>query len=339
MHHNTPVFMLDYDGSILSATMPPQPIRGDLRRAQVEAYLDSAKRLAIVKSLIRAKLAHSSCVLEWLGENYDVELEIRRFKKEASGLGNAKTVDDVRGVEGRAAEFYWHAFQTAVPLKLEFKSRSTRARHRPNNANNPTDGLLNFGYSCLQSCVSRAINMTGLDVSLGYLHEDKPATTPLLYDLQEPYRFLVDYVVLKMVLSRTFSWNDFYFTSHNFQLRIKPLLLDRYLGLLHDEFNSGVLYDGDRLQWDTLILRKCQELAKFLVGKTNRFELVTPEPVLVREDTRAVRNRIRSLTASEAAKLGIGKSTLHYLRRNARNDGPFKVYGKTVQKLEANISS
>lgn len=33
MQHNVPVFLLDYDGSLLSATMPPQPIRGDLRRA------------------------------------------------------------------------------------------------------------------------------------------------------------------------------------------------------------------------------------------------------------------------------------------------------------------
>jgi CRISPR/Cas system-associated endonuclease Cas1 len=32
MHHSTPVFMLDYDGLLISAIMPPQPIRGDLRK-------------------------------------------------------------------------------------------------------------------------------------------------------------------------------------------------------------------------------------------------------------------------------------------------------------------
>ncbi len=79
--------------------------------------------------------------------------------------------------------------------------------------------------------------------------------------------------------------------------------------LPRERFNSGVLYGGDRLQWDTLILRKCQELARFLVGKTEQFKLVTPQPVLTREDTRAVRDRIRNLTTSEAKKLGVGKST------------------------------
>jgi CRISPR-associated protein Cas1 len=112
-------------------------------------------------------------------------------------------------------------------------------------------------------------------------------------------------------------------------------LLDRYAGLLREQFNSGVVYGSDHLQWDTLILRKCQEFARFLVGKTDRFELVAPQPVLVREDTKAVRDRIRNLTSSEAGKLGIGKSTLHYLRKNAKGTGSFTVYKKVRTKLDS----
>src|SRR5208282_4801659 len=309
VHHNAPLIILDYDGSILSATMPPQPARGDLRRSQVEAYLDSEKRLAIVKSLIQAKLEHSTIVLEWLRETHDIELEIRRFRKESSGLSNTRTVDDVRRVEARAAQFFWDAFAKAVPLKLEFKSRSTRARHRQNNASDPTNALLNYGYSFLQSYVRRAINTTGLDLSLGYLHEDKPATTPLVFDFEEPFRFLVDLAVLEMVESKMFSWNDFYFTAEDYRLRVKPVLLDRYADLLREQFNSGVIYEGKHLMWDAVMSRKFQEFARFLLGKTDQFELVTPQPALVREDARAIRTRIRSLTSSEAKKLGIGKST------------------------------
>ena len=218
-----------------------------------EAYLDSKRRLIIARSLIETKLERSDQILDWLKETCDIELDIRRFRKEASALSRAKTVDDVRGVEGRAAEFYWQAFQKVVPSKLEFRSRSTRTRHRQNNASDPTNALLNYGYSILQSYVRRAINMTGLDPSLGYLHEDKPATTPLVYDLQEPYRWLVDLTVLRMVLSRTFSWKDFYFSGDDFRLRIKPPLLDRYADLLREQFNSRVTYGGKRLAWDGII--------------------------------------------------------------------------------------
>jgi CRISPR-associated protein Cas1 len=334
MHHNVPVFMLDYDGSLFSAIMPPQPTRGDLRRAQVEAHLDSEKRLTIARAFIEGKLEGSGQILDWLRESHDVEQGIRRFKKEAYELHKAKTVDDVRGVEGRAAEFYWQAFQKAVPSKLEFKSRSTRARNRQYNASDPVNALLNYGYAFLQSCVRRAINMTGLDASLGYLHEDKPATTPLVYDFQEPYRWLVDCTVLRMVLPRAFSWDDFYFTGRDYRLRIKPPLLERYAELLRQQFNSGILYGGKRLAWDTLIFRKCQELAHYLLGKTAALDFTSPRPVLERSETRMLREKISSLSQSQARKLGIGKSTLHYLRQNAESCRSFRVYGKVREKLE-----
>lgn len=333
MHHNTPVFMLDYDGSLISAIVPPQPIRGDLRRVQVEAHLDPKKRVTIARSFIEAKLERSDQVLNWLGESHDIERDIRSLREEAHGIGHAKTVDEIRSVEARAAEAYWRAFQKAVPSKLEFRSRSSRTRNRQNNASDPVNALLNYGYAFLQSSVRRAINTTGLDASLGYLHEDKAATTPLVYDLQEPYRWLVDDVVLRMVLSRVFSWDDFYFTGDDYRLRIKPPLLDRYADLLREQFNSGVMYCGKRLPWDTLILRKCQELARYLLGKAARFDLKCPKPVLERSDTRALREKILSLSSSDSQKLRLGKSTVHYLRKRAKERKPFRVYAPVLARL------
>jgi CRISPR-associated protein Cas1 len=135
-----------------------------------------------------------------------------------------------------------------------------------------------------------------------------------LYDLQEPYRWLVDFTVLRMVLSRTFSWDDFYFSDPDYRLRIKPPLLDRYVDLLREQFNSSVSYEGKRLMWDTVMLRKCQELAQYLLKKTETVDFTTPEVILQRSDTRELRRRILGMSQSEAHKLGIGKSTLHYLR-------------------------
>jgi CRISPR-associated protein Cas1 len=176
--------------------------------------------------------------------------------------------------------------------------------------------------------------MTGLDASLGFLHEDRPATTPLVYDLQEPYRWLVDYTVLRMVLSRTFSWDDFYFTGGDYRLRIKPPLLDRYAELLREQFNSGVMYRGKRFLWDTLIFRKCQELARYLLGETATLDLLSPRPVLQRSDTRILREKILSLSSPQARRLGLHKSTLHYLRKRARDQRPFRVYEPVLAKLE-----
>jgi len=48
-----------------------------------------------------------------------------------------------------------------------------------------------------------------------------------------------------------------------------------------------------------------------------------------------LREKILSLTASQARELGIGENTLHYMRYNAGNARSFRIYRKTEKKLTA----
>jgi hypothetical protein len=43
-------------------------------------------------------------------------------------------------------------------------------------------------------------------------------------------------------------------------------------------------------------------------------------PKLERQDTRELRNKILALTASKAKRRGIGKNTLHYLRKKSKEE-------------------
>ena len=40
-----------------------------------------------------------------------------------------------------------------------------------------------------------------------------------------------------------------------------------------------------------------------------------------------------ALTQSEAKQLGIGKSTLHYLRKKSKEETPFMIYGCVKRKI------
>jgi len=51
------------------------------------------------------------------------------------------------------------------------------------------------------------------------------------------------------------------------------------------------------------------------------------------EGVKELRKRILELTQAEARKLGIGKSTLHYLRRNVTSDRSFEVYNEIRRKI------
>ena len=126
---------------------------------------------------------------------------------------------------------------------------------------------------------------------------------------------------------------DFYFTGDDYRYRFEVEAKRRFLELLRNRFNSGVEYKGARCKWDTIILNKAQELGRFLTDKKEELDFGDPAPSFSRIDNQEARNRILTITQSEANRLGISKSTLHYLRKNAKTRDSFKIYSKVAEKL------
>jgi CRISPR-associated protein Cas1 len=127
--------------------------------------------------------------------------------------------------------------------------------------------------------------------------------------------------------------DDFYFTGDDYRYRFKVEAKERFIALLRGCFNAGVMWKRQRLQWDTVIEQKTNELGRFLIGKERSVEFMEPAPHLEREDNGELRTRILALTSPQARRLGIGKSTLHNLRLNAKADNSFAVYAKVKRKL------
>jgi CRISPR-associated protein Cas1 len=127
---------------------------------------------------------------------------------------------------------------------------------------------------------------------------------------------------------------DFYFTGYDYRYRFEPEGKQRFLSLLRERFNSGVRYEGRALKWDTVIEQKTVELGRYLVGRTSGVDFSEPQSNLHRVDDSELRTRILSLTQQKARKLGIGKSAVYYLRRNAMSQRPFRVYRKIRERLK-----
>ena len=156
----------------------------------------------------------------------------------------------------------------------------------------------------------------------------------LVYDLQEPFRWIGDVAVIEAFESGVLDPPDFYFTGDDYRYRFEPEAKERFLDLLRERFHSAVRYKGRASKWDTVIEQKTVELSRYLVGRTGRLDFSEPSPRLVRVDDYKLRRRILGLSMSEARNVGIKKSTLHYLRKNAANNRSFKVYRKVEQKLQ-----
>ena len=59
--------------------------------------------------------------------------------------------------------------------------------------------------------VHQGVLGTGLNPSLGILHEDKDGRPSFVYDLLEPLRPIVDRIVLSLVLNRVLTMNEDFF--------------------------------------------------------------------------------------------------------------------------------
>jgi CRISP-associated protein Cas1 len=330
--HSIPIFFLDF-GSIISSILPPTPVKADLRAAQFQASNDPERKLTIAKALVQAKIARSLQVLDWLGARYDIGQEVRMARAEAAKLGKASTVPETRTVEGRTALRYWDTFTKILPEWLHFQGRMTSSHN--NNASDPFNAALNYGYGFLKIECRMAVNAVGLEPAVGFLHELSSTQTAesLVYDIEEPFRFLADLCVIQAFESGLLSCQDFAYTRDDYLYRIQWDGRMRLRDSLKETFNSGVNYRGRMLKWDTIIEQKTFELSRFLTGKSTLIDFSEPVPTLERIDSKAMREKILSLTQSEASELGIGKSTLHYLREKARESGSFKLYGDIKRKL------
>jgi hypothetical protein len=126
---------------------------------------------------------------------------------------------------------------------------------------------------------------------------------------------------------------DFYFTGDDYRYRFEPEAKQRFLDLLRERFNSGVRYRDRALKWDTVIEQKTVEFGRYLAGRNRRLDFLEPSPELDSVGNPELREAILSLSQSEARQRGIGKSTFHYLQRNAESGRSLRIYGKVFSKL------
>ena len=69
--------------------------------------------------------------------------------------------------------------------------------------------MLNYGYGVLKNDLKGRVVGAGLDPSIGIMHGNFRSDFPLVLDLMEPMRPVVDRAILEFALSNAFTPDDF----------------------------------------------------------------------------------------------------------------------------------
>lgn len=143
---------------------------------------------------VRSQIAWSEDIktavwTEIVSEKINKQSELLRERgctKQASMLGEYLTemeFGDITNREGHAAKVYFNAL---------FGNEFTRT------AENSINAALNYGYGIILSTVNREIALNGYITQLGLFHNNMFNPFNLGSDIMEPFRVLVDRIVLRM---------------------------------------------------------------------------------------------------------------------------------------------
>ena len=348
--HNINLTLLNWNGQLLANVMPEQPKSGKLRIKQYQKYLDSQNRFEIALKIVQTKVEHSLNLLEELSRFYKSvdfvkirksaekeDLFLLDIMKNSQEQNISKSIKQLMTYEGRIAGIY-HDNLTAIFHELypefNFNGRKNKTNSRNYNASDEINALLNYGYAILESEIKKGINAIGLDYSVGFLHEINQSRTPLVYDIQELFRWLIDVSVIQLLEEKKIKKSDFIITE-NYHVRLDEDVAKLLIEKINSNFNARYNYKNSKQYSYQIILQdNLQQLSNFIVEKKKEFDFVIPKIKLNRNDNLELRGKILKMTTEERRQLGINKSTLWYIKKNLSDGKTTKLYEKILLKIQ-----
>ena len=143
------------------------------RMAQYDTFRDESKRKYLANQITKAKIESQSNFLK----SHGIDVKLSHF-------------------ESASSKRYFTEYSKLIPEKYQFHSRNQSfIRNVKNHATDVINALLNYGYSVLAGEVSKFVCGIGLDPYYGFMHKTHTGFQPLVYDLIEPFRWMVDQAV------------------------------------------------------------------------------------------------------------------------------------------------
>ena len=203
-----PLVQTTTTGRLRGVLNPPDSHHVELRRKQYRLVDNPEFADSFCRKLVATKAENMVCVLRRYAYNHSdktVLEHVARIKDFSARIGLYHGADALRGIEGIASREYFAALGKILPPRgIIFSGRNRRP------ATDPFNSVLSFCYTLLTNYCICAVQTTGLDVFLGFMHSGHHGGAALAYDFVEQFRQpIVDRFVLGIFLRKEFLEKDF----------------------------------------------------------------------------------------------------------------------------------
>jgi CRISPR-associated protein Cas1 len=177
------------------------------RIAQHRAAADPAASLALARAFVHAKVLNSRVMLRRNGVDVPAET-LLRMQELAGDAERSTNIDQLLGIEGSAARFYFQSFGRMLKGELRERFAFDGRNRRP--PKDPVNALLSFAYACLTRELTVITAGLGLDPYVGFMHQPRYGRASLALDLMEEFRpVLADSVVINAINNGVVGPEDF----------------------------------------------------------------------------------------------------------------------------------
>ena len=241
------------------------------RMVQYDTFRDKAKTDYLTQQIIKAKLESQ---IRFLKSTNHPEIKEGIAKLEKSGLSEAVS-----------SRIYFENYAKLINERFEFAKRNS-IRIEKKNATDVINALLNYGYSVLAGDISKFVCGFGLDSYFGFMHKTHTSFQPLVYDLIEPFRWLVDYAVFQIANHKDSRYRiklKEFVHNRDGNVVMEYDLTRRFLEMLERTFQMERKYkfrhglktrDGMKsVQEITIANIAVSNLAEFCLGKQKEFRI------------------------------------------------------------------
>lgn len=211
--NNVGISYLTENGKFLAKVYGAQKGNVFLRKAQYALTDNEYESLKIARPIIAAKVSNFRSLLQRHQRNHP-EITTEKINTVIMVMGNrlsdihrSQSLDELRGHEGECAAMYFSVLSSLITSQKDdfvFTQRSKRPPLDPANA------ILSFLYSILANDIRSALETTGLDPQVGFLHQLRSGRPSLALDLMEEFRaYLGDRIMLNLINLKQVTIKDF----------------------------------------------------------------------------------------------------------------------------------
>lgn len=185
-----------------------------LRRQQHARSLDAAYCLDLARTFVAGKVKNSRQILLRGAREARDGVDAAHLSRGADDLAatlralpSAADLDALRGLEGEAARKYFDRLPHMLKPELrEAFAMNGRTRRPPRDRFN---ALISFLYSMWMNDCRSAVEVSGLDPQVGFLHAVRPGRAALALDLMEELRPFADRLALTLLNREQLATEDF----------------------------------------------------------------------------------------------------------------------------------